>query len=52
MSDFAIIYPLAAVTLIGGVAFGAHQVRRMRRLKGRTRPSALAEDGNPHEKQP
>jgi len=43
--------PLSGITLLIVVGFGIWQVRRMQRLKGRTQPSALAADGDPHDKQ-
>ncbi|MGF1500916.1 MAG: hypothetical protein ACFBSD_03790 [Paracoccaceae bacterium] len=47
----AFINPLSATTLLLIVAFGIYQVRRMQQLKGRTKPSALAADGDPHDAQ-
>jgi hypothetical protein len=52
MSQDILVYSLAIVTLLLVVLFGIQQVRRMRRIRGRTKPSALADDGNPHDKQP
>ena len=51
MTDFAIIYPLAGFTLLVVIVLGVWQVRRMKRLKGRTEPSSLARDGDPHHEQ-
>ncbi len=47
MSDFAIIYLLAAFTLLAALAWGAWQIVRVRRAKRRGTTSALAqESGN------
>jgi len=43
-----LVNPLSGVTLLLIVGFAIYQVRRMQKLKGRTKPSALAEDGDPH----
>ncbi len=46
-----LVNPLSGATLLIVVAFGIYQIRRMRRLKGAEKPSALAADGDPHAKQ-
>lgn len=53
MSDFAIIYPLAGITLLLAIVFGVQQVRRMqqKRHQENETPSSLAEDGDAHRKQ-
>ena len=43
--------PLSALTLLLIIGFAIYQVRRMRRIKGRTKPSALAADGDSHDRQ-
>lgn len=47
-----LLNPLSGVTLLAVIALGTWQVRRMQRLKGRTKPSALAQDGDAHDPQP
>ncbi len=43
MSDFAIIYPLALLTLLAAVAWGGWQLVRVRRAKRRDEQSALTQ---------
>ncbi len=43
MADFAIIYGLAGVTLLLGLALGVGQLRKARRAAKRDEKSALAE---------
>lgn len=45
------VNPLSGFTILLVIAFGIYQIRRMRRLKGATQPSALAADGDPHDRQ-
>ncbi|MEM1345856.1 MAG: hypothetical protein AAGI34_14930 [Pseudomonadota bacterium] len=52
IDGLSIVLPLALTTLGIAIALGLYSVRRMQRLKGETVPSALAEDGDPHTKQP
>ena len=46
-----VLNPLSGITLLVAVGFGIWQVRRMQKLKGRTKPSALAADGSAHDAQ-
>ncbi len=45
MSDFAVIYPLALITLLAFAGFGVWQLFRVRRAKRLQEHSALADVG-------
>ncbi len=49
MLNDLIVNPLSGITILLLIGFGVYQVIRMQRLKGQTKPSALAADGDPHD---
>ena len=50
LADLA-VNPLSGITFLIILGFGIWQVRRMRQIQGATKPSSLAADGDPHDKQ-